>query len=1042
MDAQVNGDRVARGRQASVASYLRRAAFQDVPRAQQLLADNLLNQVLQGSPDSVQDPHERLSADVGQTADPDRALLSLVRIVEAAREHGPDAMAALRSVLTPHDPDDPLPRQRLFAVLGASAALGDELVRHPELTAVVGKPHPLDDGPGQPARFRAQLLQTVGADPTGPNPIARDASTESISALRLTYRSILLQICATDLTEPDPYATLEAVAAALADLAGAALEAALAIARADQDDDGVGVRFAVIGMGKCGGRELNYVSDVDVIYVVEPESGFDEEHALQLGAHFAAAITRVCSAPSSEPPLWPVDTALRPEGADGPIVRTLMSHRTYYERWAKTWEFQALLRARSVAGDMQLGADYLDAVHPLVWRASARENFVTDSQAMRKRVEQHIPAAEAERQLKLGPGGLRDIEFTVQLLQLVHGRSDQNLRSPHTLEALAALAAGGYVGRQDATRMAEHYRFLRVLEHRIQLDRMRRSHLLPTSDQDLLRLGRAIGLRTDVVPELLARVRSARREVRELHEALFFRPLLPAVAQLAPPDITMTPQAVRTRLEAIGYRDPAGALHHLQALTRGVSRTAAIQRQLLPAMLGWFAQGADPDAGLLGFRQLSDELGATPWYLKLLRDSRAAAPRLAHVLASSPYLVQALSRSPESIKWLASDSELAPLPPERLLTEVHASLARASDTAAMHTLRAIRRRELARAATAEVLHLSDPIAAASAITNVTDAVLTGTLEIAENLTRVELGLTQPPTAMLVVAMGRLGGREPGYGSDADVLFVHEPHDAHSPAHVAHTYATAVATRFRSLLNEVGPEPGLEIDADLRPEGRNGPLVRTLDSYREYYSRWGQTWERQALLRARPIAGDPGLGNRFTGLIDQFRFPSALTPSELTEIRRIKARVERERLPRAVTPARHLKLGPGTIGDVEWTAQLLQLQNAHAHPELHTTSTLETLAGLENLGLMTADDAAVLRRSWLLSSAIRNALTLWTGRTSGTGIEVLPSDRRALAGVARLMDYPAGAENELEEDFLRAARRARRVVERIFYGKPVAARDGL
>ena len=232
-------------------------------------------------------------------------------------------------------------------------------------------------------------------------------------------------------------------------------------------------------MGKCGGRELNYASDVDVIFVAEPAPGQPEDAALRTATRLAAAMIQVCSQTTSEGAIFPVDPNLRPEGRSGPLVRTLASHRAYYERWAKTWEFQALVKARPVAGDADLGRAYAEAITPLVWQAAQRENFVEDVQAMRRRVEQSLPAGQAGRELKLGPGGLRDIEFTVQLLQLVHGRADETLRSPATLPALAALADGGYVGRDDAAALADAYRFLRRVEHLLQLYQLRRTHSLP-----------------------------------------------------------------------------------------------------------------------------------------------------------------------------------------------------------------------------------------------------------------------------------------------------------------------------------------------------------------------------------------------------------------------------------------------------------------------------------------------------------------------------------------------------------------------------------
>lgn len=1006
------------GRGGSLAGRLTRAGVADVARAQRLLEDAALQEVVPGAADV-------LAGELRELADPDQALLTLAKLAGAVRG---DAVLGglLRDVVL----DGGTPRDRLLGVAGASVALGDTLVAHPENLRVL-----VDDEPalGVPVGdVRAELLRAVGADPDAAVPVA--GASGGTDALRRAYRTRLLRIAAADVTATDPLSRLPGVAAALADLAAAALEGALAVARADLDDHGAGVRLAVIGMGKTGGRELNYVSDVDVIYVAEPVEGVDESEALATGARLAAGLARVCSVPSGEPALWPVDAALRPEGKDGPLVRTLASHRTYYERWAKTWEFQALLKARPLAGDAALGREYAAMVQPFVWAAVQRENFVEDAQAMRRRVEQHVPAAEADRQLKLGVGGLRDVEFTVQLLQLVHGRADDSIRSPSTLTALAALAAGGYVGREHAARLAVCYRWLRLVEHRIQMHRLSRTHLLPTSDPDLQRLARSVGLRAEGAQGLLERWRSVRRDVRHLHEELFYRPLLPATAQLSTEEASLAPDAARARLAAIGYRDPAGALRHIGALTEGVSRRAAIQRQLLPVMLGWFADGADPDGGLLAFRRLSDELGTTHWYLKLLRDSGTVAQRLAHVLSTSRYVADALSRSPESVTWLADDVELEPRTAERLAAEADAVLTRAHEPVpAVLALRGLRRRELARTAAADVLDVVTSVRASRSLTLAADVVLSGTLRVAEWEARVALGLDENPTRMLVVAMGRLGGAEMGYSSDADVLFVHDPLPGADPT-VAQEFALSVATQVRSLLGSVGPEPTLAVDADLRPEGRNGPLVRSFDAYAEYYGRWSSPWESQALLRARPVAGDTELGERFVALIAPLRYPAGgLDAATVREVRRIKARVEAERLPRGVDPARHLKLGRGGIADVEWTAQLLQLQHAHEVPGLRTTSTLDALAAARDAGLLTEDDTRVLVDAWELASRLRDANVLWTGRAEGAHADVLPHDRRALGGVARVAGYPAGGGADLEEDYLRTARRARAVVERVFYG---------
>src|SRR6266566_3914516 len=659
------GARVSTPRTGTLAGTLARMGFADPPRAEQLITEELRLDVA-GADAAV-------LAAIAAAADPDLALAALAVIAARA---GDAPAGELRAALR---------RERGFAgrltaVLGVSAPLGDHLQRHPDDWRVLRGP----DGMRQPAagEARAAMLTAVGADPYAPGPGAGEDGNDPVSALRLVYRRRLMHLAARDLTGA---AAFEDVTAELADLAAAALDGALAIARGQLGGEHTGgrapYRLAVIGMGKCGARELNYVSDVDVIFAAEPAGGAagdadSERDALAAATKLATAVMRVCSQSTPEGILFPVDPNLRPEGRDGPLVRTLASHRAYYERWAKTWEFQALLKARPVAGDPALGAAYAQAFTPLVWQVAQRDNFVEDTRAMRRRVISSLPAGEAGRQLKLGPGGLRDIEFAVQLLQIVHGRSGDTVRSPATLPALAALADGGYVGRADAASLAAAYRFLRSLEHLLQLRQLRRTHTLPDDPAVLRRLGRALRTaeagaaadgrapdpspsRADPAAELTAAWRQHAAEVRRLHEKLFYRPLLEAVARLPSEAARLTPEAAQARLEALGYADPAGALRHIEALTSGVSRRAAIQRTLLPVMLGWFADAASPDAGLLGFHQVSDALGDSPWYLRLLRDDTVVARRMARVLAASRYATDLLLRQPEMVAILGDDADLA-----------------------------------------------------------------------------------------------------------------------------------------------------------------------------------------------------------------------------------------------------------------------------------------------------------------------------------------------------------------------------------------------
>ena len=1119
-------------RPRSLRSRLLAAGVSDSGRALACLGDPALTRLLPpAGADDPGAPAHALAGALAATADPDLALLSLVRLARAVDDgagprdsprrllarllrRAPDAAAraAPRPDWAPAPvgedaPDEQLRHlQRLLAVLGSSSALGDFLAAHPEGLAALA-PARAPDAPGLPdarTALRAAVTGALGrpaaeggpgseggpgdagggADgagdgPDGPDsgPAAgtgtadRDAVARATSALRTAYRNRLLGIVADDLTSPDPYQHVETVGRRMSDLADAALDAALLIARRAVGPPARDAALAVIAMGKTGARELNYISDVDVVYVVAPAEGrrVPEEELLAAGTAIATELAAVVSSTGAEPPLWPLDTGLRPEGKDGALVRTLASHVAYYQRWAASWEFQALLKARAAAGDEALGRAYEQAVAPFIWSASLRDNFVDDARAMRRRVERASePRNGQDRRIKLGPGGLRDVEFTVQLLQLVHGRGDQTLRVRPTLTALRALSDGGYVSRGAAGALGDGYRVLRLLEHRSQLHRLRRTHDLPDSDADLRRIGRGIDRTALNDPDTLREAfRAARRQVRSLHEEIYYRPLLGAAAGLTADEMTLTPRAAGERLAAVGYRDPAGAMHHIQALTEGVSRRAAIQRQLLPVIIGWLGEGPDPDSGLLSFRTLSEKIGGSHWYLAMLRDSPVAARRLCHVLSGARWTTDRLAERPESIAWLDDDAELQPRDAAALREEACHILRRrslhASDAAdpeheareAMQAVMSLRSRELLRAALADSLDGLDPARTAAILTAATDAALEGALGIATALAIArrdgaralaggpdEEGRWAAARAdHAIIAMGRLGGAETGFASDADLLFVHRPRGgevSETAAEAAAAEAEEVARTVVGLLAGARPHP-LTADADLRPEGRRGPMSRSLDSYREYYGRWARTWERQALLRARPCAGDEDLARAFTDLIDPLRWPrEGLEPQALREIRRLKARMESERLPRGADPARHLKLGPGGLSDVEWVAQILQLSHAGTHPGLRTTSTIGALEAAARDGLIDADDARRLIAAWQLATRVRAANVIGTGRDGGARIDLLPSDPLEIRVVGRLLGLEPGRERDLEDIYRKTARHARLVAERILFGGAGAA----
>lgn len=994
------------------------AGFSDIERAKKFLQAEELSRI---------DPSLIVSK-MAHAPDPDQALLLALRLVD----RHPEVIDIFL------DPDS---CQGLVRLLGSSSALGEFLMRCPEALEIVRHAPPGEFVPVPAEQLVEDLLASIEAKQSdGGHWVSSHTGAEARQRLRTAYRKALLSLAHRDLGSTQPQRILPLVAAELADMAGAALEGALAIARAEAAEqydagDVDRVKITIIGMGKCGARELNYISDVDVIYAHDSTPGIDDDLAAAIATVICGNTARALMVPGPEPMLWEVDANLRPEGKDGALTRTLSSHEAYYRRWAHSWEFQALLKARAIAGDKELGRSYERMVSPMVWSSSEREGFVESVQAMRRRVSDNIDKQDVAWQIKLGPGGLRDVEFTVQLLQLVHGRVDPAIQVPTTTLAIQAMSDIGYIGRDDATNFDDSYRFLRLLEHRIQLSQLRRTHLMPRAESAQRVLARSIrgagDLQLSSPEKLMRRWNETKRMVRSLHERIFYRPLLVSSSNLSADDVKLTAESAQARLRALGYLDPKAAMRHIEALTGGVSRSASLQRQLLPVLLDWFARGVDPDAGLLGFRRLSEALGKSHWFLGMLRDTNAAAERLSHLLSNTRFLTDLLANEPAAAAWLGSDASLTPQTFENLLQQNTSIIHRTKQPeAAIRMIRMVRRREFLRVALADGAGLLTVDEVGVALSNIDAAMVDGVLKVLLAADQAKHG---EHAVVSVIAMGRQGGREIGYGSDADVLFVQRPVPG-ATAQAAQEQALRVVTDLVSwtakpLKPAIPAEVKLKVDSDLRPEGRQGMLVRSLDAYATYYQRWVEIWERQALQRARPFAGDDQLAEDFMELIRPVRYGKGLDESEIRDIRKIKARVESERLPRGADPNRHLKLGRGSLSDIEWLVQFYQLQYAWKHESLRTTSTLRALEELAKLELIAQDDSELLAIAWRLATQIRSAEIITSGRSS----DVLPSSARDMEAVARWCGYEPHFGVELEEDYLRATRHARGIFELLFYG---------
>ncbi len=930
----------------------------------------------------------------GQRAD-EVARLGLHRDGLAALASGPDPAAALDvatrlsrrapstwAVLRPSVEA----LRRLGVLAGASETAADLALTDPGILGLLTSPL---DGPLD----RGALQRAVG--------VALRGAVEPGRVLARWQRRGLVRVALRDLLG---LASTPQVAAELSDLADAVLGAALDHVRARTRSD---ARLAVIAMGKLGGLELNYVSDVDVVFV----AGEDVAAATRL----AQAFLRLVGATVPEGRAYELDTTLRPEGRDGPLVRSLDGYRAYYERWSAAWESQALLKARPCAGDPELGAAFVELVRPVVWPDRRAAGAVAELQRLKGVVERSPKVrSSGSREVKLAPGGLRDVEFAVQLLQLVHGRADESLRVRDTLGGLAALAAGGYVGDDDARLLADAYVRLRTIEHRLQLRRLRRTHALPADDTDRRRLARTMGYRDDTDTTGLARfdadVRSLQAEVRRVHSALFYRPLLDRVAESAPLAGAggLDVEAVRDRLVALGFHEPDRALQALDALAAGTGRRARLLRTLLPTLLDALAATPDPDRGLAALRSLTRRLDTSPQLLVALRDSPPVLGRIATVLGSSPVVGRWVERQPEVLPLFTDEAALQG-GGDGSAARAGAAVRRlrdvADDAEATDVLARLVRRDVARTAIRDLLGLTGGDAVG--------AELTRTAEIA--LEAAAALVTPPGASLAVIGMGKLGGHEVSYASDLDVLVVVEPSEALPDG------VRAAARLLRLLPAPLGMGRAFTVDANLRPEGKDGPLARSLASYRVYYERWAEAWELQALTQARPVAGDRALGRAFVDVLTSVVYPPVADARVLDGVRAVKRRLEAERRRSA---GLDLKLSPGGLVDVEWTVQLLQLAAGGRHPSVRRRGTLPALRELEAAGLIDEADARVLRDGWSCCTALRRALALAGERDTS----VLP-EGEALQRAAPL----AGLDPEVAADEIRTAMRdVRAVHERLFY----------
>ena len=860
-------------------------------------------------------------------------------------------------------------RARAAAMLaGASRSMSKAVRRDPSLLGVLDPP----------SEFATEKMTLVAPD-----------DDDALDGLRRWKRRQLLRIALRDLLGEADLAT---VGRELSLLADACFARALEIA-----DEGP--PLAIIGMGKLGGSELNYASDVDIVFV--------HDGATEAAVKRARKVVQALTTFTAEGAVYRVDTDLRPDGQTGALSLPPDAYEHYFEQRAHAWERQAYIKTRLCAGDPEVGNAFFDAIRPGVWEENLGAKTVPSLQAMKRRVEESAKL-KGDRELKKGPGGLRDIEFTVQLLQLVHGRTDPTIRSPNTLTALRQLSWGEYVDQADAVHFTTAYIHLRTVEHRLQLRDERQTHELPTGEADQVWAARASGFES--LEAFQASHSRHQTSVREIHQRIFYRQTLDRMHETG-----LVSELLPDHLGQLGFEDPDRAAEAIERLTENLGRRANVMQQVLVIMVEALATTPDPDLGLIRLAWLLDGSFRIGTILPVLRDSPIAISDIARLLGSSRVAAGWMRNHPEFARLLMDPEELAIA---RTGGELTANATEAMQSAAddrdlqMAELRRFVRREQLRVAARDILGLASIIEIPEELTLIADAAVSAAVD----------GLA-PEVPFAVIGLGRYGGLDLSYASDLDVIFVYEGATSDN--------ARAANRTARGLLRKVGAQTAegraWEIDARLRPEGDNGQLARSLEGYERYYAERGQLWERQALLKRRFVAGDPEVGERFLQLADQWCYRPEFSEAEVEEIRTMKRRIEAERLG-AGSKARNVKLGAGGLSDIEFTVQLMQLQNGFGRTSIRDNRTLPAIAGLSEHNLLDIGDRATLDVGYRFCQRFRNARYHLTGLSS----DVFPDDDHEELLLARRLGHPSN--KDLEADYQEITEAVREVTDRLLYGE--------
>ena len=913
----------------------------------------------------------------------------------------------------------------LFGVLGGSSFLSEILIRQ---------------GAEWPDLFRRQIKNTqkeVADHLKELSAISKQVESfdDFCAALRQHKQREYLRIGGRDLM---PSVTMEETVRELTVLADASLEAAYQYCRAEVEKDfgqlnlptsGVPNGFVVIGMGKLGGGELNFSSDIDVIFLYENDEGETnggrkgKTGAREFFNAVGQKIIKAMGDVTEDGFVFRTDLRLRPLGINGPLVQSLDSAMLYYESWGQCWERAAMIKARPVAGAIELGTQFLKELEPFIYRRYLDYTTVDELRHMKERIENELLIGdEKTRNLKLGYGGIREIEFFTQALQLVNGGYEPELRRPSTLPALMELAKRKFITIEERDRLSEAYHFLRQAEHKVQIVQEGHVHSIPDGEAEEQAYARRLGyIHQGKLGERELFWRDHRRytnTVRNIFDRLFYRAQKDIENEGASVEGSIwndldNQQVITKHLAHVEFSDPEKAYENLLAVRDGESysppsaKRLKIMRTLGPALIAEIAKSGAPDQALFNLASFSHRIGGRTGFLTLLAENPETMRLLITLFADSQFLTDLFLKRPELIDTLIRvDLTRIDKSKNEMLTELQTSLAAISEMEdKLNALRRYKNEEFIRIGLHDLGGSIDFLGVVRQLSDLAEACLQAAL----NLTLADLGAKFGEVSngrFAIIGGGKMGAREIDYNSDLDLVFIY---DATEEAETtggsqgrlpAHEYYVRIGQRLPTYLS-APTEEGIayKIDMQLRPSGKAGPIVCSVDAYREYHKSTSQLWERQALIKTRFIAGDELLGRVVESVIEQGAYSTGLTQDGVAEIHRLRMRMERE-LAGEDESRFNLKKGRGGLVDIEFLTQMLQLTHGYRIAAVRQRGTLVALKALEAANILKAPEYQLLADGYLFLRQLDHRLRLERDQS----IDAFVAEPGRLDGVAKSLGY--------------------------------------